>query len=270
MCSSTEIEYAWSNDSSSNGSARPSATSQLEPVHVAGQRSPGLDLPLQLVDRRDTDAPPREHDGQQLGTGEIEHTLARPRPQPLDCPGQLEVAAGIERDDDAHDGLAAIPMSNQVAQPKLDALGPEARPPTHQQTFTASDYSCGHERGGCREHLDRCCYRRSAARARRRLRGAHGARHGRRRLHGLPSHRGAGGAGRGRRRVRPRHVERRAEQHRAPAPAPTRQVRRPHRPHVGRLSRPRAEAGAGQAICVPPRRPGPRRGVLAPAVRDGD
>ena len=50
----------------------------------------------------------------------------------------------------------------------------------------------------------------------------------------------------------------------------SRQVRRPHRPHVGRLPRPRAEAGAGPAVRLPSRRPGPRRRVLAPAVRDGD
>ena len=98
-------------------------------MHVAGQRPPGLDLPLQLVDRRHTDAPPREHDREQLGTGEVEHALARPRAQPLDRPRQLEVAARIERDDDAHHRLAAIPVPDQVAQAEPDALGPEAAHP---------------------------------------------------------------------------------------------------------------------------------------------
>ena len=50
----------------------------------------------------------------------------------------------------------------------------------------------------------------------------------------------------------------------------THQVRRPHRPHLGRLPRARAEAGPGPAVRLPPRRPGPRRRVLAQAVRDGD
>ena len=92
---------------------------QLEPGHVARQRPPRLDLPLELVDRRHTDALPREHDGQQLGAGEIEDALARPRAQLLDRPGQLEIAARIERDDDTHDRLAAIPMPNQMRTPSL-------------------------------------------------------------------------------------------------------------------------------------------------------
>ena len=104
---------------------------QVEPGHGAGQGLPVLDLPLQLVDRRYVDASPREHDREELGAGEIEDTVATPRSQTIDRPRQLEIAARIERDDDTHHGLAAIPMPSQMAQTEPDALGPESSPAVH-------------------------------------------------------------------------------------------------------------------------------------------
>ena len=108
------------------------------------------------------------------------------------------------------------------------------------------------------------------ARVRRRLRRPHGARDRRRRLHGLAPHRGARRARRERPRLRARDVERRAQQHRAPAPRAEGALRRPHRPHLDRLPRPGAPRRARPAVRLPPRRAGARRRVLAPALRDGD
>ena len=46
-------------------------------------------------------------------------------------------------------------------------------------------------------------------------------------------------------------------------------LRRPHRPHVGRLSRARAQGERRRSpVRLPPRRAGARRRVLAPSVRD--
>ena len=121
-----------------------------------------------------------------------------------------------------------------------------------------------------RLHLDRERARRPPPGVRRRLRRPHRARHRRRRLHGLAPHRRARPARRGRPRVRARHLERRAEQHRAPARAAEGPLRRPHRQDLDRLPRARAPRRARPAVRVPPRRAGARRRVVAPAVRDGD
>ncbi len=71
-------------------------------------------------------------------------------------------------------------------------------------------------------------------------------------------------------RLRPRDLVRRAQQHRAPSPRAEGALRRPHRPHVGRLPGAGAEGGARQAVPLPPRRAGARRRVVAPPLRDGD
>ncbi len=72
-------------------------------------------------------------------------------------------------------------------------------------------------------------------------------------------------------RLRARHLERRAEQHRAPAHAAEGALRRPDRQDLGRLPRARAARhGHRPAVRLPPRRAGARRRVVAPPVRDGD
>ena len=68
--------------------------------------------------------------------------------------------------------------------------------------------------------------------------------------------------------LRPRNLQRRAEQHRPPAPAADRPLRRPDRQDVDRLPDPRPRRD--EAVRLPPRRAGPCRRVVAPPVRDGD
>jgi len=80
-----------------------------------GQPPPRLDLRRQLVHRRDVHAPAGERDGEQLGTGEIEHALSGTGAELAQRPGKLEVAARVERDDDAHDRLAQVAAPHEVA-----------------------------------------------------------------------------------------------------------------------------------------------------------
>ena len=116
--------------------------------------------------------------------------------------------------------------------------------------------------------LDRERRQRAAAGVRARLRRPHRPRHRRRRLHGLASDRSARPARRPRPRLRARDLERRAQQHRPPAPRGQGALRRPDRPHVGRPAHPGARAGGRPALHLPSRRAGARRGVLASPVRD--
>ena len=122
-----------------------------------------------------------------------------------------------------------------------------------------------------RPDLDRERPRRPPSRVRRRLRRPHRAGHGRRRLHGLAPHRRARRDRRRRPRLRACDLERRAQQHLAPAQPAEGEVRRPDRQDVDRLpDQGAARHGLGQAVHLPSRRPGPRRRVVAPAVRDDD
>ena len=82
---------------------------------------------------------------------------------------------------------------------------------------------------GIRLDLARERRRRAPSGVRRRLRGPDDARHGRGRLHGLAPHGRARRARRRRARVRPRHVERGAEQHRSSPGTDEGALRRPHR-----------------------------------------
>ena len=118
--------------------------------------------------------------------------------------------------------------------------------------------------------LDRGVARAAARGLRLLLRGPHRPRDGRGRLHGLAPDRGALPPRRARPRVRPGHLERRPEQHRADPRSTQGALGRPDRQALDRPARPTAEDRAGPALRLPPRRAGARRRVVAPPVRDRD
>src|SRR5215211_3482985 len=147
----------------------------------------------------------------------------------------------------------------------------EVPAPTHGPRLTGSaDTLSGRVDPRARPpfRVGRARRRRPAPGVRRRLRGPHGARHRRGRLHGLAPHGGARPPRRARARVRPRDLERRVEQHLAPALPGPRALRRPDRQDLDRLPRQGALPGAGPPVRLPPRRAGARRRVVAPALRD--
>src|SRR5205807_1043421 len=99
---------------------------------------PALDLGFQLIHRDDLYAAARKGHGSELGTGEVEHALARPRAQLAHRLGQLEIPARIERNDDADDRLAQVAVPKQVAQPEPDARPVELAPAAHASSQPAA------------------------------------------------------------------------------------------------------------------------------------
>ena len=99
----------------------PVADDECQIRVVLGKPAPHLDLGLELVERRHAHAAPRQRDGKELRAGKVEHRLTRERAEPAESPGQLEVPARIERDDEPDHGLARVPMPPDVTDAELEA-----------------------------------------------------------------------------------------------------------------------------------------------------
>ena len=85
MCSSTEIEYAWSKLVSSKGSALPSAARNSTPEPAASARQVAISDSSSSTHVTRT-PPPSELDGEELRAREVEHALSGPRAELLERP----------------------------------------------------------------------------------------------------------------------------------------------------------------------------------------